>query len=151
VHDYATLASRVARQAAAMRASGLERGDRVALVSRNHPAYLEALFACWWAGSSPCRSTRSCIPKELAWVLDDAGARWAFVDDEWHAALGGMSLATLERAIVVGGRGSRRAREGRRARDRAGRRRRARVAVLHERDDRAGRRAWRSRTRTSSR
>ena len=103
VHDYATFASRVARQAAAMRASGLARGDRVALVARNHPAYLEALFACWWAGLVAVPVNAKLHPKELAWVLDDAGARWAFVDDEWHAALGGMSLATLERAIVVGG------------------------------------------------
>jgi long-chain acyl-CoA synthetase len=103
VHDYATLASRVARQAAAMRASGLERGDRVALCARNHPAYLEAMFACWWAGLVAVPVNAKLHPRELAWVLDDAGARWAFVDEDWHAALGGMSLSTLERAIVVGG------------------------------------------------
>jgi acyl-CoA synthetase (AMP-forming)/AMP-acid ligase II len=55
VHDYAALASRVARQAAAMRASGLEAGDRVALVARNHPATSRRCSACWWRGSSRSR------------------------------------------------------------------------------------------------
>ena len=48
--DYATLARRVARLAANLRRAGLAPGDRVALVSRNEPGYVEALFACWWAG-----------------------------------------------------------------------------------------------------
>jgi long-chain acyl-CoA synthetase len=104
LHDYAALADRVARAAAALRASGLARGDRVAIVARNHPAYLEAMFACWWAGLCAVPVNAKLHAKELAWVLDDAGARWVFCDDDWHAALGGMSLATVERAIVVGGR-----------------------------------------------
>ena len=104
LHDYAAFAARVARAAAAMRASGLDRGDRVAIVARNHPAYLEALFACWWAGLVAVPVNAKLHPKELAWVLDDAGARWAFVDEDWHAALGGIALASVERALVVGGR-----------------------------------------------
>ena len=104
LHDYASFAARVATQAAAMRTSGLAAGDRVALVARNHPAYLEALFACWWAGLVAVPVNAKLHPKELAWVLDDAGARWAFVDEEWHAALGGLALATVERAVVLGSR-----------------------------------------------
>ena len=87
-----------------MRAEGLVAGDRVALVARNHPAYLEAMFACWWAGLVAVPVNAKLHPKELAWVLDDSGARWAFVDDDWHAALGGISLPSVERAIVIGGR-----------------------------------------------
>jgi long-chain acyl-CoA synthetase len=104
LHDYATFASRVARQAAGMRDAGLAPGDRVAIVARNHPATLEAMFACWWAGLIAVPVNAKLHPKELAWVLADCGARWAFVDDEWHASLGGLAVETLERAIVVGGR-----------------------------------------------
>ena len=49
-HDYAALALRASRLADALTASGLQPGDRVALVSRNVPEYVETLFACWWAG-----------------------------------------------------------------------------------------------------
>ena len=87
-----------------MRAEGLVAGDRVALVARNHPGYLEAMFACWWAGLVAVPVNAKLHPRELAWVLDDSGARWAFVDDEWHAALGGMRVPMLERAIVLGSR-----------------------------------------------
>ena len=103
-HDYASFASRVARQAAGMREAGLAPGDRVALVARNHPAYLDALFACWWAGLVAVPLNAKLHPKELAWVLGDCGARWAFVDEDWHAALGGLAVPTLERGLVLGGR-----------------------------------------------
>ena len=87
-----------------MRAEVLVACDRVALVARNHPGYLEAMFACWWAGLVAVPVNAKLHPRELAWVLDDSGARWAFVDDEWHAALGGMRVPMLERAIVLGSR-----------------------------------------------
>jgi long-chain acyl-CoA synthetase len=104
LHDYASFAARVARQAAGMRAAGLAPGDRVAIVARNQPAYLDALFACWWAGLVAVPVNAKLHPKELAWVLDDCGARWAFVDEDWHATLGGLRLPALERAVVLGGR-----------------------------------------------
>ena len=104
LHDYASFASRVARQAAGMRDAGLAPGDRVAIVARNHPAYLDALFACWWAGLVAVPVNAKLHPKELAWVLGDCGARWAFVDEDWHAALGGLAVPVLERGLVLGGR-----------------------------------------------
>ena len=45
--DYATLAARASGLAGAFLSSGLRRGERVALVSRNVPTYIEALFGCW--------------------------------------------------------------------------------------------------------
>ncbi len=104
LRDYAAFASRVARQAAGMREAGLAPGDRVAVVARNPPAYLDALFACWWAGLTAIPVNAKLHPKELAWVLGDCGARWAFVDEDWHAALGGLAVAALERGVVLGGR-----------------------------------------------
>ena len=104
LHDYASFAGRVARHAAGMRAAGLAPADRVAIVARNHPAYLDALFACWWAGLVAVPVNAKLHPKEFAWVLDDCGARWAFVDEDWHATLGGLRFPALERAVVVGGR-----------------------------------------------
>jgi len=87
-----------------MRAAGLAPGDRVAIVARNDPAYLDALFACWWAGVVAVPVNAKLHPRELAWVLGDCGARWAFVDEDWHATLGGLRLPALERGVVLGGR-----------------------------------------------
>ncbi|MGB9386516.1 MAG: AMP-binding protein, partial [Pseudolabrys sp.] len=49
--DYRSLAHRAARLAGALQAQlGLNAGDRVAIVAKNSPAYLELLYAVWHAG-----------------------------------------------------------------------------------------------------
>ena len=92
LHDYASFAARVARQAAGMRAAGLASGDRVAIVARNHPAYLDALFACWWAGLVAVPVNAKLHAKELAFVIEDCGGRFAFVDADWHVALSAAAV-----------------------------------------------------------
>ena len=103
LHDYAALARRASALAQGMRAAGLASGDRVALVARNCPGYIETLFACWMAGMIAVPVNAKLHPKELAFVLDDSGARWAFVDEDWAAALGG-SASSVERVVVFGDR-----------------------------------------------
>ena len=103
LHDYAALARRASALAQGMRAAGLASGDRVALVARNCPGYIETLFACWMAGMIAVPVNAKLHPKELAFVLDDSGARWAFVDEDWAAALGG-SANSVERVVVFGDR-----------------------------------------------
>ncbi len=87
LRDYRALAARVAQLAGALASLGLRRGDRVALVSRNLPEYIEAMFACWWAGVVAVPVNAKLHPAELAFVLADCGARGAFVDGDWHAAI----------------------------------------------------------------
>src|SRR4029450_10987808 len=101
-HDYASLGQRAAGVAAGLHAAGLLPGDRVALVSRNTAQYIEALFGCWWAGLIAVPVNAKLHAKELAFVLDDSGARVALVDESWQAALASIAGGTreLERAIV---------------------------------------------------
>ena len=103
--DYATLAQQAARLAAGLRRAGLVAGDRVAIVSRNQPAYVEALFACWWAGLVAVPVNAKLHPKELAFVLADSGARFAFVDDAWQASLRAPASGAeaLVDAVALGG------------------------------------------------
>jgi long-chain acyl-CoA synthetase len=103
--SYAELASRAARLASGFERAGLRAGDRVALVSRNVPEYIEALFACWWAGLVAIPVNAKLHPRELGFVLADGGARWALVDDAWQAALSGIATdaPALERVVTFGG------------------------------------------------
>jgi long-chain acyl-CoA synthetase len=85
--------------AGALKAGGLQPGDRVALVSRNDPAYVEALFACWWAGLVAVPVNAKLHPRELAFVLEDSGARVAFVDAAWRAQV--PATAALGHALEL--------------------------------------------------
>ncbi len=105
LHDYASLAGRAARMAAALQDAGLAPGDRVALVARNHPAYVETLFACWWAGLVAVPVNSKLHPRELAFVLDDSAARLVFADAHWCEAIAGGEAdgRRPERQIELGG------------------------------------------------
>ncbi len=105
VADYAMLGRRVAALAHWLRGTGLAPGARVALVSRNVPAYIEALFACWWAGLVAVPVNARLHAKELVFVLADSGAALALVDDAWMTALAAGEGGLLSRlpAMVLGG------------------------------------------------
>ncbi|MCZ0982402.1 long-chain fatty acid--CoA ligase [Streptomyces diastatochromogenes] len=72
--DYAELHDRCARLAHVLRGAGVERGDRVAYLGPNRPAYLETLFAAGLLGAVfvPL-NTRLAVP-ELLHQLADSGS-----------------------------------------------------------------------------
>ncbi|MBO1413533.1 long-chain fatty acid--CoA ligase [Streptomyces sp. FH025] len=72
--DYARLDDRCTRLAHALRRAGVRRGDRVAFLGPNHPAYLEALFAAGLLGAVLVPlNTRLAVP-ELRYQLADSGS-----------------------------------------------------------------------------
>ncbi|MFN7043134.1 MAG: AMP-binding protein [Acidovorax temperans] len=85
--DYGTLAERAACLASSLRARGLQPGDRVALFLRNHPAYLELLYACWWAGLVVVPVNAKLHVREAQWIVEHSGAGWAFVSADVGADL----------------------------------------------------------------
>lgn len=85
--DYATLARRAAGLAEGLRRRGCQAGDRVLLVAANQPDYLAAMLGAWWLGLVVVPVNARLHPAECAWVAGNAGARIAFVDAHWGAAL----------------------------------------------------------------
>jgi long-chain acyl-CoA synthetase len=87
---YGELALRVARRAAGLRARvGLARGARVALVMINAPEYLEALYAVWWAGLVAVPVNAKLHPREVAFIVENAGARLVLDDPAQLAGMAG--------------------------------------------------------------
>ena len=83
VCDYRTLEDRVARLAGHLRAHcGVQSGDRVAIFSANCVQYLEALHAIHWAGAISVPVNYKLHSKELAYVLENSGARVVCVSPE---------------------------------------------------------------------
>jgi long-chain acyl-CoA synthetase len=76
VADYGALTRRVAAIAGGLGDTfGLEPGDRVALVMRNCPAFVESLFACWHGGWVAVPVNAKLHPREIAFILAHSGAR----------------------------------------------------------------------------
>jgi len=78
---YGELAARVARLARGLREHArLGAGDRVAIFMKNSPEYLEALYAIWWAGLAAVPVNAKLHRKELAFIVEDSGARLVIED-----------------------------------------------------------------------
>jgi acyl-CoA synthetase (AMP-forming)/AMP-acid ligase II len=112
--DYGTLALRAARVAAGLAASGLERGDRVAIFMKNAPEYLEAMYAIWWAGLAAVPVNAKLHPREVEFIVADSGAKLV-IDDPSQVAKLAADVALPLAHIVA---------------------RRARLALLHQRHHR---------------
>src|SRR5512138_2067686 len=80
---YAQLAERAGRLAGALAALGAAPGDRVAFLSANCHRLLEAYFGVLEAGCVLLPLNVRVAPSELAYVLNDAGARFLFVDSQF--------------------------------------------------------------------
>lgn len=80
-----TFGARVAAVAAGLRAAhGLEPGDRVAILMRNRPEYLEALFGAWHAGLVAVPVNARLHRDEIAYILEHSEAAVVVTDTE-HA------------------------------------------------------------------
>jgi len=104
--DWATCGARVAAVAGGLRDHhGLEPGDRVAIVMRNRPEYLEALFAIWHAGLVAVPVNARLHRDEIAHIAEHSGARLMIVDDEHTANTDALVevIATLGATIVAPG------------------------------------------------
>jgi long-chain acyl-CoA synthetase len=66
---------------------GARPGDRVAVVMRNCPAYIEALYACWHAGLVAVPVNAKLHAREIAYILDHSGARTVLVTPDLAEAV----------------------------------------------------------------
>jgi fatty-acyl-CoA synthase len=80
---YAQFADRVARLAGALRESGAKAGDRVAFLSGNCHRLLEAYFGVLEAGAVLLPLNIRLAPGELAYILNDSGARMLFLQNQF--------------------------------------------------------------------
>ena len=94
---YGDWAARSAGLAMRFREAGLAPGDRVLLFMRNHPRYLEVLWAAWWAGLVAVPVNAKLHTREVEWIVDNAQARWAFVTSD----TANVPLAGIERQVDI--------------------------------------------------
>jgi long-chain acyl-CoA synthetase len=101
--SYRVSAQRIASLAGALQGAGLAPGDRVALVLKNCPEYLELMYACWHAGLVAVPVNAKLHRDEFAYILHNSGARVAFASTDLAHTIGSTAVTTLERIIEVPG------------------------------------------------
>ena len=82
IYSYAEFRERVCRLAGALRGLGVERGDRVAILSPNTPAMLEAKFGPLRLGAVLVSLNTRLAPREIAYILNHSGAKALIFDAE---------------------------------------------------------------------
>src|SRR6202171_1327841 len=99
---YAQFADRPNRLAGALRAMGVQPGDRVAFLSANCHRLLEAYYGVLEAGAVLLPLNMRLAPSELAYVLNDAAATILFVEkqflglvDSFHKDIGCVKTIIL--------------------------------------------------------
>src|SRR4051794_9153205 len=105
LRDYGDMAGRVARLAGALRSFGLNPGDRVAVVARNCPDYVEVLYAIWHAGLAAVPANAKLHGAELGYILEQSGVRVCFVSDGLDGEIAPHAPKALERLIRIGSAG----------------------------------------------
>jgi long-chain acyl-CoA synthetase len=102
--NWVTFAARVAAVAGGLRGRyAVNPGDRVAIVMRNRPEYLEALFAIWHAGAVAVPVNARLHRDEIAFIAEQSGARIVIADDEHADDVQSLvdSVETLEGCVIA--------------------------------------------------
>jgi acyl-CoA synthetase (AMP-forming)/AMP-acid ligase II len=101
---FAEFDRRVDAVAAALRASGVRPGDRVAILDKNSLPYVEVLFGAVRAGAVQVPVNYRLAADEVAYVVTNAEAKVFVVDAEFVPVLDAIAdrLDTTEHLIVIG-------------------------------------------------
>jgi len=92
----AELVERAEQTAAGLRALGIERGDRIALLAPNSPAWTITDAACQIAGIIDVPIYTTLLPASVAYIMRDSGARVIFLQDGTYLETFREELAKVE-------------------------------------------------------
>jgi fatty-acyl-CoA synthase len=102
VTTYRELSATAERFAGALRDRGLGRGDRIAYLGENHPAFVAALFGTALSGATFVPINTRLAPPEIEHILRDSGARLLVVEE--HLALNAQpaldALPEVARVVI---------------------------------------------------
>jgi fatty-acyl-CoA synthase len=100
---YAQFAERAHRLAGALRQAGVKAGDRVAFLSLNCHRLLEAYYGVLEAGAVLLPLNFRLAPHELAFILDNAGAKVLFLEKEFTEVVDSFhqSVSTVQSFFML--------------------------------------------------
>jgi len=103
IKSYGEVAGRAAKLAASLRHRlSLQPGERVAIVAKNCPDYMELMFGIWHAGLAAVPANAKLHGRELGYILEHSGARVCFASSGVGDEIAIHAPKTLERLIAIG-------------------------------------------------
>jgi long-chain acyl-CoA synthetase len=94
---------RILRIAGGLARRGVDKGDRIAVLSLNNDRYFELMFAAPALGAIVVPINTRLAPPEIAYILEDSGARMLCLDDAFAALPGQLSsLAAVTDLVYLG-------------------------------------------------
>ena len=99
-YTYREFGERVNRLASHLRATGLQKHDRVAFLSPNIPALLEAHFAVPAAGGTLVAINTRLNSQEVGFILKHSGSKYLFVDAELEHLVTSLDLEGLNKVRI---------------------------------------------------
>ncbi len=103
-HSWSQFGERIAKLAAGLTNLGLERGDRVAVLSLNNDRYMESYFGVPWGGHVLVPINTRLAPPEVVFWLNDSGATVLMVDDAFVPMLPKIQdqLESVKHVVFLG-------------------------------------------------
>ena len=104
--SYHQLSDRAARLGHALREQfHLNKGDRVAIMMKNAPAFFEVLYGAWHAGLAAVPINSKLHPLEATFILENSGARVCFITDDLVADITPLqdSIEGLDAVVATSG------------------------------------------------
>lgn len=100
---YAQFAERASRLAGVLRKVGVQPGDRVAFLSANCHRLLEAYYGVLEAGAVLLPLNIRLAPPELAYILNDAGAKVLFLEKQFLPVVGSFrkSVCSVQSFVAL--------------------------------------------------
>jgi len=92
----ATFLAEVSAVAKGLVAAGIEAGDRVALISKTRYEWTLLDYAIWFAGAVTVPVYETSSAEQIAWILQDSGARAVVAESAEHVARVSEARADLE-------------------------------------------------------
>ncbi|MDR6124474.1 long-chain acyl-CoA synthetase [Bacillus sp. SLBN-46] len=91
----------VDRLAATLHKEGLKKGDRVAIMLPNCPQYVFTLFAIFRLGGIAVQVNPMYVEREIAYVLDDSGAKFMVALDAFYPKVKKVQSDTFLKKVIV--------------------------------------------------
>ncbi|SEN39299.1 long-chain acyl-CoA synthetase [Mesobacillus persicus] len=103
VFSYNETKAIVDRLSAHLHSKGFKKGDRVAIMLPNSPHYIFALFAIFRLGGIAVQVNPMYVEREIAFVLEDSGARYMFALDAFYPKVKKVQADTyLKHVVAIG-------------------------------------------------